>query len=44
MEATMSETTWRQIKTAPKDRRVLLFGRMRRMEGLRVNGPEVFTG
>ncbi len=35
---------WKPIETAPHDRRVLLFGQLRPMEGLRVNGPEVFTG
>ena len=35
---------WNTIETAPRDRRLLLFGQMRRYEGLQVNGPEVFTG
>ena len=35
---------WQPIKSAPKDRRLLLFGLMCQHEGLRIDGPEVFTG
>ncbi len=35
---------WKPIESAPKDRRILLFGQMRPVEGLRMKGPEVFTG
>ena len=37
--------TWEPIDTAPKDRRILMFGKMRAMMGgLRTDGPEVFSG
>lgn len=35
---------WNNIKTAPKDRRLLLFGQMQPMDGVRTDGPEIFTG
>ena len=38
-------TNWRPITNeTPRDKRVLLFGQMKPMEGLRTNGPEVFSG
>jgi hypothetical protein len=37
--------SWQPIETAPKNDRLLLFGQLRQpFEGLRVNGPEVFSG
>lgn len=37
-------TNWRPIKSAPRDRRILLYGQMRPCELLHSNGPEVFSG
>ena len=35
---------WVDIDSAPKDRRILLFGHLQPFEGLRVRGSEIFTG
>ena len=36
--------SWEPIATAPKDRRILMFGQMRGIPGLTTDGPEVFSG
>lgn len=35
---------WQPIASAPKDKRILLYGTMMPFEGLSFNGPVIFSG